>query len=158
MFRARVVFGLAVLAIAGWLLAGRASLTVPRAASDRSADVAAQLMSPYCAGMTLATCPSLAAGELRHEITTRLERGENEDQIRESLIHRFGDRLRASPEPQGAGLLLWAIPLLGGVSMLGLLVTASGLRRARLPHPSEPRGDIDAALASRVEDELQQLV
>jgi cytochrome c-type biogenesis protein CcmH/NrfF len=107
--------------------------------------------------MTLATCPSPAAGDLRREIAARASAGETASEIKESLVYRFGDALRAEPEPRGAGLALWVVPALLGAGILAFLVAGSGLRRGRSRRPARAPVEIDPALSARLDDELQRL-
>ena len=107
--------------------------------------------------MTLATCPSPAAGVLRGEITDRIAAGESEAQIADSLVYRFGNTLCASPGRRGAGLALWVVPALLSVAMLlALFLAARPGRRSHSPG-SEPPSGTDAKLASQLDDELRNL-
>ena len=142
--------------LVGWLvLSWHPAWLEQRSAADQASDLAAQLMSPYCPGMTLATCPSPGAAELRREIAARLGAGEREGAIVDSLASRFGESLRGSPPPAGAGLALWVVPGLVGAAMLFYFVRVS---RAQVEPPAVVRiGDEDRRLAAQLEEELHQL-
>ncbi|HLB38673.1 MAG TPA: cytochrome c-type biogenesis protein CcmH [Gemmatimonadales bacterium] len=80
------------------------------------------IMSPFCPGLTLATCPSPNAETLRVSIRGRLAAGEPPDAIMESLVLVYGEGVRGAPKPRGLGLLLWALPVVAlGAAGAGLL-------------------------------------
>lgn len=124
---------------------------------QRASALSSQLMSPYCPGMTLATCPSSAAGELRSEIERRIAGGESEAEVRDALVYRFGETLRAEPEPRGTGLALWAVPAILGAVMLAMLANGSGLFRRRGREQEPAPVEVDSALLSRLDNELHEL-
>ena len=117
-----------------------------------------ELMSPFCPGMTLATCPSEAAADLRSEISERFSAGDDAEQITQTLERRFGISLRGTPEPRGWGLAVWAVPGFLGLGMLGILIAAVGPRSSRsLTGFDNQVPDIDLELLSRLDEELDRL-
>jgi cytochrome c-type biogenesis protein CcmH/NrfF len=80
------------------------------------------VMSPFCPGLTLATCPSAAAETLRASVRARLAAGESPDSITESLVAAFGEEVRGAPRARGLGLALWVLPMLalggGGIGLV----------------------------------------
>jgi cytochrome c-type biogenesis protein CcmH/NrfF len=140
------------------LLARAAMAPVPaKTAAELGAELSAALMSPYCPGMTLATCPSSAAGELRQEIVDRISRGESAAAVADSLAYRFGDTIRGTPEPRGFALWLWIVPALGGAVMLAFLLRVATFARGRGGAVSDAAGVDDAILRQRLDDELHEL-
>jgi cytochrome c-type biogenesis protein CcmH len=57
-----------------------------------------RLLAPCCWAQTLDIHGSEIANELRREIRTRLKAGESPGQIEQSLIARYGERMRAVPD------------------------------------------------------------
>jgi cytochrome c-type biogenesis protein CcmH len=113
-------------------------------------------MSPYCPGLLLADCPSPAAFELRLDIRRRLEAGEQPDAIEQSLYQRFGDVIRAVPEPGGWGLILWIAPALAFALSAGLLLWF--LSRVRSDDQTViPRAATDPAMEERLQHELDEV-
>ena len=51
------------------------------------------LMSPFCPGLTLATCPSPGADSLRRDIRTRLALGESPRAIRAAYAATWGEEI-----------------------------------------------------------------
>lgn len=132
----------------------------PGDASPQAFELAGDIMSPYCPGRTLATCPSPAAAELRVEIATRLAQGESRDAVVQALVARFGQAIRGAPRPEGIGLALWTAPALIGGLLLGALLNAARRRggqaqdhRMHVSSEAARRG----ALERRLDAELQQM-
>lgn len=87
------------------------------------------LMSPYCPGRTIASCPSKSARKLEDQILAEAKAGKNRDQIETQLVARFGkDIVGYKPPP-----LLLGGTIVGGALALGLLLWAGRrwVQRAR---------------------------
>jgi cytochrome c-type biogenesis protein CcmH len=112
------------------------------------------IMSPFCPGLTLATCPSPSADTLRLSVRERLAAGESEDAIMESLVAVYGERVRGAPKPRGLGLVLWALPVVAlaaaGIGLAWWLRSHTGPELV----PPDNRG---AAPGSFTPDELARL-
>lgn len=67
-------------------------------------------MSPYCPGLTLASCPSPSADSLRRAIIDRVNAGESRASIMTSLTAHYGDAIRSAPDTTGFGLVGWLMP------------------------------------------------
>ncbi len=76
-------------------------------------------MSPYCPGLTLASCPSPSADSLRRAIIDRVKAGESRSSIMSSLTAHYGDAIRSAPDTTGFGLVGWLMPF--------VLLAAGGL-------------------------------
>jgi len=80
------------------------------------------MMSPFCPGLTLETCPSVYADTLRVSVRARFAAGEDPSAIEESLVAAFGEGVRGVPKAHGIGLVLWALPPVAvGVSFIALV-------------------------------------
>jgi cytochrome c-type biogenesis protein CcmH len=92
--------------------------------------VEAHLLAPCCWNGTLDVHESELASALRREIRGRLRGGEGVEAIEESLVARYGERMRAAPKSERVGLLL-------GAGVLGVLLAAAALlRKVVRPAPS----------------------
>lgn len=133
--------------------AGASAAPLP---SDQAWELARTVMSPYCPGMTLATCPSPAAAELRDEIARRFEEGESREVIVNALTDRFGDGIRGVPRTSGLGLLAWSMP---GALALGLLVIVARVWRGSAQGADDPRPlpAGDEHLTTMLDAELERL-
>jgi cytochrome c-type biogenesis protein CcmH len=120
------------------------------------------LMSPFCPGLTLATCPSVYAETLRVSVRQRLDAGETPDAIEESLVAAFGESIRGAPRAAGLGLVLWALPAIvlgaGGIVVL-LWLRTRGVRAAPAPSPAANHAGSVATPAdlARLEAELRSV-
>jgi len=120
------------------------------------------LMSPFCPGLTLATCPSLGADSLRRDIRERLSRGETPRSVRASYAAVWGDQILGAPPLRHWGVVLWVTPpilLLLGAVVLGLwlraqrrMAGAAELKRA--VGREVPAMPDDPVLRKRLEEEL----
>ena len=79
-----------------------------------------RLLAPCCWAQTLDIHGSEIANSLRREIRTRLKAGESPDAIEQSLVARYGERMRAVPD---------RVPLekMGEFGWLGVAATAGFL-------------------------------
>ena len=71
-----------------------------------------RIMSPYCPGLTLTTCPSEGAVILKDSIRAELASGRSSEQVMRGLEVRFGAGIHASPPARGFGLVAWITPFL----------------------------------------------
>jgi periplasmic copper chaperone A len=97
------------------------------------------LLSPYCPGLSLATCPSPQADSLRKAIAVRFNGGEPIDAITESLVAHYGPNIRGSPTMDGFGAVAFVVPALlfvgGGLFILRWLRRNTARRAARGASP-----------------------
>jgi cytochrome c-type biogenesis protein CcmH/NrfF len=128
------------------------------AAKSFSYDLAGELMSPYCPGRTLSSCPSPQAAELVQWMVVQEAGGATREQIVEMLVERFGEEILAAPPARGITLWAYVLPILGFVVGGGLVVVA--LRRivARDGVDDVASGHAAAAPRGAVEDDLAKLV
>ncbi|HEX2051319.1 MAG TPA: cytochrome c-type biogenesis protein CcmH [Actinomycetota bacterium] len=104
----------------------------PGAPEDVANDVAREVMSPYCPGVTLHDCPSRNADELRRDIAAWAAAGTSRAEIMDRLESEFGPSIRAVPERSGAGLLAWLLPAVAVVAgVAAALALARRFARAR---------------------------
>lgn len=77
-----------------------------------------------CQSQSIADSDAPMAGDMRHQVRTRIAAGESPDQIRDWLTRRYGDYVSYKPTVSTTTWPLFAIPLL-----LALLAGAILLRR-----------------------------
>ncbi|MBB84610.1 MAG: hypothetical protein CL931_12440 [Deltaproteobacteria bacterium] len=92
-----------------------------------TADLAAEMMSPYCPGRTIASCPSPQAGELIQWIQVQEAAGASKEEVVEMLVERFGEDIYGAPPAEGATLFAYVLPVAGFLGGGGVVVVA--LRR-----------------------------
>ncbi len=105
---------------------------------QQAADLAGQLMSPFCPG--------------------RLTAGESVDAVRADLVREYGAAILGAPAPVGIGLLAWFGPALLALATFAA-VTWKVLHAARAGAVQAlvPAAAGDARVLARLDDELRDL-
>jgi cytochrome c-type biogenesis protein CcmH/NrfF len=127
----------------------------PGAAPSWGYELAAELMSPFCPGRTLADCPSPAAANIRMWILVQAAAGRTKEDVEDELLARYGDRIRSAPKAEGFGWAAYLVPL--GVFVGGGLLVVYVLRRMTRgapPAPPPTARTADPELERRVDEEL----
>ena len=101
--------------VVAMLLVPFLALPASAAPEDVANKISAEIMSPFCPGVTLHDCPSDSAVALRDRITEMAERGMSREEIMAELEAEYGPTIRATPGTSGSGLLAWVLP---GVALL----------------------------------------
>ncbi|MFN2488609.1 MAG: cytochrome c-type biogenesis protein CcmH [Actinomycetota bacterium] len=128
--------------------------TASASPEEVATDVANDVMSPFCPGLTLHDCPSDAAASLRERIEGWARDGLDHEQIVARLRAEYGRVIEAAPPTEGAGLVAWLLPSLVALAGVGLAWSLARRWSARAAHreaPAAPSGDerrrLDAELA-----------
>jgi cytochrome c-type biogenesis protein CcmH/NrfF len=77
------------------------------------------LMSPYCPGRTIKSCPSKAARQLEDEILAKAKAGETREEIETDLVARFGREIIGYQPPP---LMLWGTVVLALFALVTVLI------------------------------------
>jgi cytochrome c-type biogenesis protein CcmH/NrfF len=128
---------------------------LPHDAPPWAYELAAELMSPFCPGRTLADCPSPNAASIRMWIIVQAAAGRTRDDVQSELFERYGDAMRPAPRAEGVGLLSYLVPI-GAFAAGGLLlawVLRRLTRRGTAPAAAAVR-PLDPELERRVDEEL----
>lgn len=130
-------------------------------------DLSSELMSPFCPGRTLASCPSPQAGELIQWIQVQEAAGATKDEVVAMLIDRFGEEIQGAPPAEGITLWAYVFPVagfLGGGGLVALVLRRIVGRRDDDDDDDDDRNDDSAPPAppsgstSPEDDELARLV
>lgn len=78
-----------------------------------------------CQSQSIADSDAPMAGDMRHQVRSRIAAGESPDQIRGWLVERYGDYVTYSPEVSSTTWPLFAIPVV--LILLALLVLVKRL-------------------------------
>jgi cytochrome c-type biogenesis protein CcmH len=120
------------------------SATVQGAPTPRTSlhAVESEVMCVSC-GVPLAIAESPQADAERREITRLIEQGKTKQEILDSLVATYGDRVLASPKDEGFGLAAYLVPIAIVLAMLaGLAIYLPRWRRNRDdPENSTPAAD-----------------
>ncbi len=79
-----------------------------------------------CQSQSIADSDAPMAGDMRHQVRTRIAAGEDPEAIREWLIERYGDYVSYAPRVTATTWPLFAIPVL--LLLVGLFIIRSRLR------------------------------
>jgi cytochrome c-type biogenesis protein CcmH len=121
------------------LVLGAALLLTERPASieDTTHQISAALRCPTCQGISVADSPSPVARDMRDRIASELRAGRSPAEIEREFVAVYGDWILLDPQPEGIGLLPWAVPIvLSAGGALGWLLV---VRRWTRPHYERSR-------------------
>jgi len=83
-----------------------------------------------CQSQSIADSDAPMAGDMRHQVRSRILAGESPDQIRGWLIDRYGDYVSYEPEVSATTWPLFAAPVLLLLIVGGVLLRRLGKRRS----------------------------
>ncbi len=123
-------------------------------------DISDSVMSPFCPGRTLSSCPSPQARDLRAQISVWLKQGYSENGVRNQLLTIYGEDVRGTPKNEGFGLFGWTAPFIFVLLLLlGMIYSLTRLRSS----VTEPAGNLhspdlakEAKVYKRIEQELKE--
>lgn len=97
-----------------------------------------------CQSQSIADSDATMAGDMRHQVRSRIAAGDSPDQVRAWLISRYGDYVSYEPRVTSATWPLFVIPLL--LMLLAGVVLWRRIRPARAPDDgsSEQPGEVQA--------------
>ena len=101
------------------------------AAEARARDLMETLRCVECQSQSIADSDAPMAGEMRHEVRTRISEGQSADEVRGWLIARYGDYISYEPQLSRVTWPLFAIPAI--LLMVAGLVLWRRLGRGRDP-------------------------
>ncbi|AUX69534.1 cytochrome C biogenesis protein [Porphyrobacter sp. HT-58-2] len=82
-----------------------------------------------CQSQSIADSDAPMAGDMRHQVRSRILAGESPEQIRAWLIARYGDYVSYNPTVSSTTWPLFAVPLLVILLVAGVLLRRLGKRR-----------------------------
>jgi cytochrome c-type biogenesis protein CcmH len=82
-----------------------------------------------CQSQSIADSDAPMAGDMRHQVRTRIAAGEDPEAVRAWLVERYGDYVSYKPTVSATTWPLFAVPAV--LVLLALLVLRRRLRRAR---------------------------
>ncbi|ASJ90917.1 cytochrome c-type biogenesis protein [Porphyrobacter sp. CACIAM 03H1] len=83
-----------------------------------------------CQSQSIADSDAPMAGDMRHQVRSRILAGESPAQIRRWLIARYGDYVSYEPEVSATTWPLFAVPVLVILVVAGVLLRRLGRRRS----------------------------
>jgi cytochrome c-type biogenesis protein CcmH/NrfF len=102
------------------------------------------LMSPYCPGRTIATCPSPQARKLENHIHEQALQGKSRVEIESALAERFPDIRGYVGRPE----IIYGTALLALLAIVGLIVVGRRwVRQTRVPVAADGAAGVGLPLA-----------
>jgi cytochrome c-type biogenesis protein CcmH len=131
--------------------------TLPAVTLEQVNKIAGKLMAPCCWSGTVDSHQSPAAEEAKAQIRAALQQGYSEQQILNSFVAAYGERILAKPKAVGFNLMAWILPAIAIV--LGGFAAWKFLRHSSKPpakfKPAKPAPS-DDPYAQRLERELEE--
>jgi cytochrome c-type biogenesis protein CcmH len=131
------------LVVAGLGLARAAFPDRPATLQERVDAVGGTIRCPTCQGLSIKDSPSVLAAGSRQIVEQQLREGRTPDEVRQYFVDRYGPAAVLSPDPDGAGVLAWLLPV--AALPLGGWLGWRRLRRRQSTGAAD--GDPDAAAA-----------
>ncbi len=105
------------------LLAFMVVLSAPSTGfSVNSSEIETNLMCDCGCGQLLSTCACGRAAEMRSMIRTMLDEGRSKEEILDSFVARYGERILSVPPKKGFNLVAYIAPFLGLLVGVGIAV------------------------------------
>ncbi len=126
---------------------------------DQVNQIARELYCPVCPNETLEACQTQACAQWRDEIRDQLAQGQNEQQIIDSFVQRYGDRVLGTPQDPTLRALSLVTPYLIALVALiaGIFTFMRWRRRPRSePVPQTPQPPINEGYRDQLEQDLRE--
>lgn len=128
--------------------------------ADEVNEIASQLYCPVCENIPLDVCPTTACAQWREQIRVQLSEGKTKQEIIDSFILEYGDRVVAAPPVQGV-TLNWLIYIVPPLAILaGVFILFRAFKTWQKPvqaagDPEQPAAPDDEYIR-RLEEELRK--
>jgi cytochrome c-type biogenesis protein CcmH len=145
------------IALAAAVLAS-AALPAAGGAAVSQYEIETEVMCDTC-NVPLYVAESPRADQLRREIRTLIDQGQDEEQVKATLKARYGPEILALPEESGFSLGAYLVPAAVAIALLAAaaLLVASWRRRGRETAPEGPAEEPGSAEdRARLDDELER--
>ncbi|MGO8873897.1 MAG: cytochrome c-type biogenesis protein CcmH [Acidimicrobiales bacterium] len=130
---------LGVVLVAALVVGSGALDTSPPTAAQRAAAIESVIRCPSCEDLSVADSSAQTAVTVRATVRQQVGAGRTDQQIEDYLVARYGSSIILDPPASGWTLLVWLLPLLGGlVAVTGVAVVL--LRRRTATRADAPGG------------------
>jgi len=138
------------------LVVGSGALdATPPTAAQRAAAIESGIKCPSCEDLSVADSSAQTAVIVRAAIRQQIAEGRTDPEIKAYLADRYGSAIVLDPPASGVSLLVWVLPLVGGVLAVVLLaVVFARTRRAAYVEPAEAARLEEAADLGATPDQL----
>ncbi len=123
-----------------------------RTVEERGNALDRQLICPICPGETIDQAQVQIAKDMRKIVREKLAAGEDEAEIKDFFVARYGVSVLAAPPASGFNLLIWVVPPVGlAMALGGLYLILREMRRRRAVPAIAGMDAPDEALAPYLE-------
>jgi len=149
-----------VAVVATWLLAGVSVQAAPPPSKTTAAAIEGGLTCQCGCQQTVSACNHEGCGskaEMQAMAEKEVASGKDSAAILQDFVLKYGTQVLATPPPNGFNLMVWILPITGGVVGLSLVVLL--VRRWRQAPPAGPAGPgpVDPEVLAEVEEEMKHL-
>ena len=92
----------------------------PPTAAQRAAAIESSLRCPSCEDLSVAESSASTAVTVRATVTQLIAEGRTDQQIESYLVDRYGSSIVLDPPASGWSLLVWLLPLVGGLAAVAV--------------------------------------
>ena len=113
---------------------------------ERAQSLDRLLMCPVCPAETIDQSQADLAIQMRSLVRQKLQSGENEEEILDFFVDRYGKSVLSQPPSTGFNLVVWVVPpiaLVGGLALVWLAARQLGQRRQTPSQKEAPEGRPD---------------
>ncbi len=123
---------LGVVLVAALVVGSGVFSSTPPSAAQRAAAIESGLRCPSCEDLSVADSSAPTAVTVRNTVRQMVGEGRTDQQIDAYLVARYGASIVLDPPASGWTLLVWLLPVLGGVATVAVVVTLLVRRRRSL--------------------------
>jgi cytochrome c-type biogenesis protein CcmH len=117
---------LAVVLVVALVVGSGVLRSAPPSASQRALAIESVVRCPSCEDLSVATSSAPTALTVRSTVRQLIAEGRTDQQVKDYLVARYGPAIVLEPPASGWSLLVWLLPLLGGLvataAVAGVLV------------------------------------
>jgi cytochrome c-type biogenesis protein CcmH len=122
---------LSVVLVVALLIGSGVFSSKPLTRAQRVEAIASGIKCPSCEDLSVADSNAQTAITVRTAIAAQVAAGRTDQQIDDYLVARYGSVIVLTPPTSGWSLLVWVLPLVGGVAAIGGLTLFMVRRRRR---------------------------
>jgi cytochrome c-type biogenesis protein CcmH len=145
--RARRAFPLwtafALVVIVALVIGSGALSSAPPTPQQRATAIESDLRCPTCEDLSVAQSSAPTAVTVRETVSQMIAEGKTDQQIESFLVARYGGNIVLDPPGSGVTLLVWLLPLIGGVLAVGGVALVLVRRRSVGSTPDAPDRPLD---------------
>jgi len=119
-------------------------------------DIENHLIAPCCWTQPISEHESQVAEEMRDQVSAMVSQGMSREAILDFFVKQYGERVLATPRPEGFNRLVYILPWVALLAGAGIVMAL--LRKFRTPAPAEvPQSQPESRYMSVIEKELKDL-